>query len=531
MLAIHPDHPVLLGHFAGALAYRGDHGGALRCYDRFLGIAPDSIEARWRRADRLVNLGRLDDALAAYRDVLEVEPENTDARMGVRYVEYLRRRGRAEGIFLGSRRPALSPLQEKNRALNRKEFEENRVRLRSMPHRLYLESTLKCNFACLMCSKGQDAYYAEDLQEEIDARTRREVMPYITRISITGFGEPTMAGNFDTILDRALENGSEVFFVTNASLLNFERLEKLASRPVEIIISIDGATRETFEKIRVNSNFHLILEKLAMIRKLRDIAMSDFVSHFSIHFVGLQMNIHELAGVVRLAHEYRIHTVGLLDYAFNDVSFDEQSLRYDPKRANKHIDEARAVAGELGIHLSTPPRYEENPPPLPWEAPWRKLLRVRRLFSARDRFARRCSSPWCEPYVHTNGDVTPCCTSNDYLGSLKKQEFRSIWNGWRFRLLRLRIHSPVPPISCRTCFNHWGINGGNAGNAMAREGLFVKLFYWAEHRFRSLLWRWRRWRGGATGAAPPEPNFHLGRPMKAGEKPGTPSGDGGCGRK
>lgn len=354
-------------------------------------------------------------------------------------------------------------------------------------------------------------------------------MPTNARISITGFGEPTLAGDFDDILKMSVDNGSVVHFVTNASLLNFERIEKLTRTPVGITISFDGATRETFESVREGANFELILEKLAMIKKLRDIHLTQVSSYFCFNFVALRKNIDELADVVRIAHRYDISHVGVADYAFNENEFDEQSLRFEPERANAAIARARAVAEELGVTLHTPPEYLPVPPPVRALPLWKKVLRSRRIFPEKNRFPSRCNSPWSEPYIHTDGIVTPCCASNDYLGDLKKQSFEEIWNGWRYRLLRWRIHSVVPPNSCRRCFVCWGINGGNHGNAMAKEGLLVKAFYWFEFRLVR-LWekgkdRWKKLRakspakaGGECGSDP-APNYYKGRPMTEKNRP------------
>lgn len=520
LLEAHPDHPELLGHYAGAMGYRGDHKEAVRLYDRFLALRPGSIEARWRRADRLVNLGRFDEAMTEYRAVLERDPACEDARMGVRYLQHLKQKGRTSAEYASRLRKGLSGEQLRNRDLNDREYEREKLTLESLPTHLYLESTLKCNFACKMCSKGYEPYYAEDLQRDISDKVRREVIPTNVHLSITGFGEPTMASNFDELLEMGLENGSHVFFVTNASLLNFERIERLTQCPVSIIISIDGATKETFEAVRPNSNFELIMEKLAMIRKLRDIAMSHFISNITLHFVAMRMNIRELPGVVRIAHRFGIGTVGVLDYAFNHNDFDEQSLRFDPKLGNAVFDEAARVAGELGVQLSLPPRYEENPPPLPRESLWRKIRAAGGLFPGRRRFPQRCNSPWKEPYIHTDGRVTPCCTSNLFLGTLKTHSFSAVWNGWRYRLLRWRIHSVLPPMDCRTCFNGWGINGGNAGNVMAKEGLLIKGAYWLEFRLdrlvRALAHRFFAKAADKDRSDLKAPNFQHGKPMKQG---------------
>lgn len=516
LLEEYPDNPALMGHLAGAFAYAGRHEESIEAYERLERLWPGNLEVVWRMADRMVNLGRLDDAESRYRQVLEEDPACADAKLGIRYIHYLRRAGRDRSMFAGLQRQELTTLQRKNQKLNNREYEKQALRLKSMPSQLYVESTLKCNFACKTCSKGYDAYYAEDLQQDIKEKVKKELMPTTTRISITGFGEPTLAADFGELFEMSLKNGSEVFFVTNASLLNMERLEQLTSSPVEIVISMDGATKETFEQIRVNSNFDLVIDKLAMIKKLRDIAMSQFVSFFSIHFVAVRDNIHELPDMIRLAHRYGITNVSVLDYFFMGTEYDDQSCRFDPERANRYMEEAKAVAAELGVRLETPEPYEPVPPPAPKESLWKKIRSARRIFPVRNRFPRRCSSPWKEPYIDTDGRVRPCCGSSQYLGHMKHRPFASIWNGWRYRLLRWRIHSLIPPMGCRKCFISWGINGGNAGNVMAKEGLLIKAFYWLEYRMEKLYIRFTQ---KLKSVPERKPNYFMGKPAKDKQQP------------
>lgn len=510
LLGLYPDSPAVLGHAAWNQARRGNHTRALELYDRILSVCPHMVEARWRRGDRLVNLGRLDDALAAYRDAQAADPGCEDALMGIRYVLYLQRSGGAAAAQpVAVTPPPLSHTQRANETLNKNEYAEGRLRLKSLPHALQLESTTKCNFACLTCSKGYDPYYAEDLASPVLAVVRRDLMPVNTHLSITGFGEPTLAGNFDEILDMGLRNGSRVQFVTNLALLDFRRLERLTSHPVEVIISIDGATPETFDTIRAGGSFALTLEKLAMIRKLRDIRLSHFVSHFSFHFVALRRNVHELPDVVRLAHRYGIEHVGVLDYIDNGNEFDRESLRHDPALAARWYAEARRVATQLGVPLRLPPGHEPRP-----VGDGQTPRRTWRLFSAPGRIPAKCWSPWSEPYIDTSGTVRPCCMSSHALGHLSRAPFASIWNGWRYRLLRWRIHSPLPPVYCRACSHPFGINAGNASAAMAREGLLVKAWYFLE--WRAIGWARRFASLIRRPSPPPAPNYFRGKPLKPG---------------
>lgn len=524
MLEREPDCAHALGHLAWQYGIEGDYRSAIACYERLMVLTPANLEPVWRRGDRWINLGELGRAEDAYRETLERDPECEPARIGLRYIEYLRRKPEeaAPPAPMGMQEP--TSLQRDNALLNDKEFEAQKLTLQSRPTRLYLESTLKCNFYCKTCSKGYEVYAAEDLRPEILELVTREVLPYNRVISITGFGEPTMAANFSGILDLAVANGSKVHFVTNASLLNFDRLEKLMRVPVDIVISFDGGTKETFEMVRAGSNFERTLEKLAMIKKLRDIFLADMRAAFSFNFVALRCNIRELPEVVRIARRYDIINVGVADYAFGGTEFDVESNRYDPQAANKAIRNAETLAKEAGINLMVPPDYDPDPPPPPGSSWLDRLRRVRRLLPEKNRFPQKCTSPWNEPYIHVNGVVTPCCASPHYLGDLRTQSFDQVWNGWRYWMLRLRIHSPLPPLGCRTCFVHFGINGGNAGAVMAKEGLLIKALYFLEYRLQEFRARLRGWAGRLRAAMPrnaqrdaePAVHEHESAPMAAG---------------
>jgi MoaA/NifB/PqqE/SkfB family radical SAM enzyme len=517
LLTCFPESLKVMGNLAWALAQKGHQEEAITLYEKYLSLQPEDPEPEWRIADRLVNLGCLDEAAERYGKVLKTHPDCKDASTGLKYIEYLKRKASKAAQPEAHRHLRLTQKQEENLALNKKEFQQKRFRLKSHPPQMYLESTTKCNYYCRTCEKGYCPYYAEDLQPEIWEKVCAEAMPWNVRISITGFGEPTMAANFDAILETALKNGSYIHFVTNASLLNFSRIEQLTRYPVAMQISIDGATKETFEDIRTGARFEQVCERLAMIKKLRDIYLSEFYSTFSFNFVALRKNIHELPDVLRLAHRYGIMKVGVSDYALGWREFDEQSLRLDPQRANEFIKETQRVAADLGMEIVLPAPYTEVQPPPASTSLWTKIIKSRRLFPKRQRFPQRCRSPWAEPYIHTDGIVTPCCASGQYLGDLRKTPFEKIWNGWRYSFLRWRIESLLPPPGCRRCFVIWGINGGNAGSVLAQEGLLVKAFYFFETRLAGIVQGLFRLLQGAK--RPPAPNYCQGRPIMEKDRP------------
>jgi MoaA/NifB/PqqE/SkfB family radical SAM enzyme len=515
-----PADPDILGHLIFACACAGEHARAIALSRRYLELVPDNTEVQLGIADRLVSLGRLDEAADAYQTIAAEHPEELGAVAGQRYVRHLQRRGGCGAEFPVTAPRDSTALQGENERLNREEMFSDRLLLRSMPTHLYLESTTKCNFACQTCSKGYDPYYAEDVSPAILAKVRREIMPTNVNVSITGFGEPTLAGNFDEILTMAIANGSAVHFVTNASPLSIDRLEQLARTVVGITISIDGATKETFERVRTGGNFERTLERLAMIQRLRRIHLSQRFGTWHFNFVALRSNIHELPDVVRLAKRFDIDSVGVADYALGQGEFDAESLRNDPELANRWLAESRRVAEELGVTLQLPPEYSDHAIPTTGLAFGQRIRRAGRLLPVKRRFPQKCANPWNNPYIRTDGTVVPCCASGHFMGSLRRSSFREIWNGWRYRVLRWRIHSVLPPLECRNCFVCWGINGGNAGNVIAKEGLLIKGIYSCEVRGRAVARRLRKIRALWRRPAPaPRPNYYRGRPLTERNRP------------
>lgn len=215
------------------------------------------------------------------------------------------------------------------------------------------------------------------------------------------------------------------------------------------------------------------------IKRLRTIHGGS--SWFSITFVAMGHNIHELPLIVRMAHDFHLTLVLVQDYQPIGQDYDRHSLRNDAVRANRTIVESKQLAGELGVWLVTPPPYAEGVPS-PVESRLRKFLKAGRFLPKPGRFPNRCRQPWSSVRITADGTVTPCCFSTRKMGDLSRQTFEEVWNGWRYRLFRWSIDTVLPPAECRHCHVYEGINQGNPGNVMREEGRLVKLAYFLELR-------------------------------------------------
>jgi radical SAM protein with 4Fe4S-binding SPASM domain len=64
---------------------------------------------------------------------------------------------------------------------------------------------------------------------------------------------------------------------------------------------------------------------------------------------------------------------------------------------------------------------------------------------------RDCLDAWYQPFVHTNGDVWPCCWFYGSLGNMYEEPFDRIINGSAFQDLRRELLTGNLREACANC--------------------------------------------------------------------------------
>lgn len=141
-----------------------------------------------------------------------------------------------------------------------------------LPVKLDIENVSRCNFACTMCavSKWPHRKRAGDMSVECFRRLIDEQYGLV-EIKLNGLGEALMQGDdYFTMVRYARERRIWVRMTTNASLLgtNDNAFKLLTSGVNEVDISVDGVDAETFEGIRVGSNFRMVARNCSIYNEL-----------------------------------------------------------------------------------------------------------------------------------------------------------------------------------------------------------------------------------------------------------------------
>lgn len=213
------------------------------------------------------------------------------------------------------------------RIIERREtFLEDGPRLVSLGH------DSSCNLACPSCRVG--IVMADKAQNErLDRARDRVILPLLRgrqmALHLTAWGDPFASRHYRSILEalRAPEfDGIRLYLLTNGLGLTpkvWKAMPHLAEKIVQLRVSVDAATEETYENVRRPGRWGVIRENLASMgeisragtfRRNRSAAGAQWISSdlfwdpieplsFVLAFVVQGANFREMPAFVKLAEE------------------------------------------------------------------------------------------------------------------------------------------------------------------------------------------------------------------------------------
>lgn len=320
------------------------------------------------------------------------------------------------------------------------------------PHEVALSVTSRCHLACRTCPIHGPAFDGSpdsfrDMDPVVYERLRRELLPAVRNVMITGAGEPFLAPIFYQMLGDMFLAGKRVCVVTSATIIRLDALEKIVNAPAELRVSLDGTTPEVMDHIRPGANLARVLEFMETINEIRQRG-SHPEFQLQINFVVTRSNVEQLTDCIELARRYGVRKVIFSSFMIGERSddFARESLIDCPEAVQPHWERACRRGFELGIEVP-PILFDRTGQP-----PDAENGRNPQINDDTGRI-RQCPIPWWTTLVDTDGTVKPCCLfpPEAVLGNLRDQSFRSIWNGPRYRAIRRTVNTPDMPEVCKRC--------------------------------------------------------------------------------
>lgn len=264
-----------------------------------------------------------------------------------------------------------------------------------------------------------------------------KISPRLLLFDLTGIGENLLNKDFIKILRYMKSKGVTVSFATNATLLDRKKSEELIKTGVDLIfLSIDGATKETYERIRKGANFEKVKNNIISFNEIRK-SLKKKKPKFVIRFLVSSVNIKEMPMMIDLAKSIGVKIVSITKL---NTSKKNKYLLPDDKLFEELRKETIERAGkqELDVDFG--------------------FTKTRPITS--------CKRPFNSMYISSEGFVLPCCFINQggkyeeikkkyNLGNVFKTNIKDIWNSKNFKELRKTIRQGKAPPVCRDCYLYY----------------------------------------------------------------------------
>ena len=365
-----------------------------------------------------------------------------------------------------------------NRKLAILEAFSGRTHLASRPWRHLIDVSSSCNLRCRTCyqSKNQDFIYYD--YASVGKPAMAQVMPYADYVNIGGTGEPLLSPTAPDLVQAYSLTGAHVEVTTNGTLP--ERLEAVAPHASRINISMDGATKATFDVIRFGADFDKIT---AAISALPDALRAKI----NINCVVTRPNAAESGALVGLARKLGAGSVTFQEFHAYLPWHDEMKLRPKDRRTffvsleaagvvegsppHVIVHVAQSLAEDAAKGLSAEAVLDELrtlPLPKPKRMKWPELAaafeeaapqaltfitqiaaHASRVHVASEQPAKAddlvaeiaasiakgqavapsCLAPFALLYLQGDGEMRPCCVLRTQVGSLAgRASFDDAWN-------------------------------------------------------------------------------------------------------
>jgi MoaA/NifB/PqqE/SkfB family radical SAM enzyme len=325
----------------------------------------------------------------------------------------------------------------------------------TLPRSIYLEPTSRCNEFCQQCPR---TLLSREDDRDLSFENFRYIVdqfPVLERVVLHGLGEPLLNPDVPQMIRYLKARGTYVLFNSNGIALTPKRGQTLIETGLdEYRLSMDGATRETYARIRGVDAFAKIWRNITTFIEMQQVQNARKPA-VSLWFTAMRENLHELPGLIDLATESGIREVHLqrLVYFEEGLAHSKQALfRRSTPEELELVHGCEQTCAERGIAFTA----AGSATPLAslvhdfGERPW-----------------SGCRRPYTLTYITSSGNVLSCCFApfghksvREYkeervLGNIFQEPIEAIWHGERYQAFRRAFESSHPARHCAQCGLNW----------------------------------------------------------------------------
>ena len=294
-----------------------------------------------------------------------------------------------------------------------------------------------------MCSVTdfEDGKRCEDMSLDLFAR-RLDELTGLIQVSLVGLSELFMLHHsLEAMLRLCRDRKIWTYIATNGSLLHQRNwIERLIDIDLdEIVVSIDGVTAETFEAIRINSNFERVYKNAKTLNEKFNRA-GVHPKRTKMQTVLQSRNKHELFDFIPLARD-----LGFTSIAFETEPFDWGSVSWREKNSlafqilePDKIERLVSQGQECGVEVG--------------------FVEIVQRYTAEPKISSLCPWPFSKIFISSDDRVVPCChiSNPDHFeigkGIGETNSVSDVWFGEDYYQFRQAHISGNIPQACQSCY-------------------------------------------------------------------------------
>jgi wyosine [tRNA(Phe)-imidazoG37] synthetase (radical SAM superfamily) len=172
----------------------------------------------------------------------------------------------------------LTPRKLANILLCLWEMKLRRATLRSHPFYLRVEASSICNLRCPGCQLGRGETERQGTEQRKPGlmslrsfkESVRDFLPYLVKVNLYDEGEPLLNPELFAMIRHLSDNNVSTCISSNFSLplSNGDLLRLIDSGLEHLVIALDGATPESYNRYRVGGDFFQVLENMRRLSAL-----------------------------------------------------------------------------------------------------------------------------------------------------------------------------------------------------------------------------------------------------------------------
>lgn len=286
---------------------------------------------------------------------------------------------------------------------------------------LVIELTNICNLCCPLCP-SPISHREKGVMSFSDFVRITDTLPKsVDCLELYFSGEPFINKDLFNIIKHVHKKGIYSHLSTNGTLIGDNVPDLVSSQLSKLIISLDGATEDTYNKYRVGGNFKKVVHNIRKLVEERDKSSQKNPS-IELQYIIMKHTEKEIDMAVKLAKDLKVDALSLVSVSLGTHHISENKRK---EIANCYLPEdlsfSRYILDASGMPIN---KWNWNYCP-----------------------------HWKSGVILWNGDITVCCYDHnafEVYGNLLKSTFNEIWNSKiHYEVIKKILFRKME--ICRTC--------------------------------------------------------------------------------